>query len=159
MKIEIESFMYKGVQLENGQPCPHCSRNIDIYQRNLTRNHAQCLVNMYKKGQNIWQHYKDFCPDGFADYGKLKYWGLIESKENTDHPEMLDSGMWKLTYSGIEFLFGRYNIPKYLFTYNDNVVEVKDGQRVSFSKLYGERLDFRETSTRVPQLSLNCADN
>ena len=50
-----------------------------------------------------------------ADFSKLRFWGLIykDLKINRDK--------WMMTKKGIDFLFNDFEVPKYLFIYNNDV--------------------------------------
>lgn len=157
----INQFKYKKTILDNWTECPHCHREIRIYLRNLQWQHALCLYNLYRLGQNSYHHYSEFSPEGFTDYGKLALWGLAESQVNTEEPKKLESGNWKLTYKGIEFLLGRCQIDKYILTYNNDIIppidtdiEVENNETVSFKDLAEAKFDYRETLTKPETLAL-----
>lgn len=143
----IEEFTYKHQTLKNGEVCPHCLKRIKLSRVTLNRGHAEMLLNMYKAGQERWHHYKDVVPEGFADYNKLKFWGLVEAREANEDDSKPASGYWKLTYDAVEFILGRKIVPSSAFIFNDSLIEFDDDKKVYFRQLYDEQFDIKEVRT------------
>jgi len=135
-----KKFEYKGIILEDGSTCSHCDQTIGLYRRKITDQNAKALLNMYRAGVEKWHHWKDISDS--TDFAKIIMWGLIERKVN-DNETKSQSGLWKLTYHGVEFIQGRSEVTKYLYVYNNTIVE-RSAENTKFSDCLDDEFDYRE---------------
>ena len=134
--------------LEQGLDCPCCERFIKVYTRRLSEGMARWLVWLYF----VWCESDD---DGWdttppkklrlwfgGDYHKLKHWGFVEQRTNTDKKKKT-SGVWRITQWGRDFVDGTMAAPAYVRLLTDERVRFSD-ENVLFHQLYGTHFDIRE---------------
>jgi len=67
-----------------------------------------------------YHHNKEFkLPDtiGAGDFTKLRYWDLIETRAN-DNSKTKDSGFWRITEKGRDYVEDRIQVPKICMVFN-----------------------------------------
>lgn len=105
----------------NGEAiCPCCKRFAKVYKRKLSLTTVRQLVIAYRKYGHQWFHIKEIAMKdvvGMGDFGKLKHWGMVVKKENTD-PKKKSSGIWAVTTKGAQFVKNQISIPEYVHIYN-----------------------------------------
>lgn len=130
-----------------GGHCPVCARWGSIYKRGINRTMARSL---------IWLNAQEGDAEGWIDVpstgpkdvlrtnqlSTLKWWGLIQRKPNND-PKKKCSGIWRVTDAGKEFISNATRVPKYVFTYNDDVMFVSD-ETVSLGDCFLDDFDYRQ---------------
>ena len=127
-----------------GGYCPCCERWGKIYKRPLNSTMARSLmwlVNTPHRGDG-WTHVPDVAPTWLLrapQLTSLSYWGLVVpfSKES----KLLSSGLWKPTNNGIRFAHNELRVPKYVFLYNNRVLETT-GEDVSIVECLGDKYDY-----------------
>jgi hypothetical protein len=93
----------------------------------VTNSHVRFLKDFVRKCD---ENYILKCTDEtrgdtiYCNYTQLKYFGIIvdaspEGKKRT--------GMWRLTRHGYDFIKGETSIPKTVHVFNDQVIEVDEG--------------------------------
>lgn len=80
----------------------------------------------------------------------MVYWNLVEmdmklTKKNTPTKKR---GWWKITQVGIEFVRMQRRIPKWIKTYNSEIVEVLEGETTNIRECLGEKFDYDELMGR-----------
>ena len=132
--------------LEGGKPwhCPTCGRFTKVYRRKLNSTVAKQLIHLYKSGgDKEFLHSKYFVNGtGSGDLTKGKYFKLIESASNYDKGKK-NSGLWRLTQLGIDFVLGSSKIPKYIFIFNDKVQGVSQIE-VGIQESLGEKFNYQQ---------------
>ena len=129
---------------EDGVVCPCCNRRIQIYKRYITSAMAAGLIRIYfvsgRKSGDFY-HINDF--DGYkvGDFAKLRHWLLIEGGTNDDITKK-NSGFWKITERGVDFVERKIVLPKHLkfckgeylgVVDQNNLVGIKDCLRNKFN--------------------------
>lgn len=96
------------------QRCSHCGQITMVRRRNLRRELVQALrkAALFKRPFMV-REIPGLSRGGYADFTKLKYWGLIEA--------VPDSERWRITAQGFGFLEGWHAIEKYKWVYNDRI--------------------------------------
>jgi hypothetical protein len=90
--------------------CPCCGATIKTYTHNLNRGLLSALWKLYqKKEYSSKLKDMDITYNQRANFQKLKYWGLVE-KHST--------GIWSMTYAGVEFIQGRKEIPSHVRSFH-----------------------------------------
>ena len=51
--------------------------------------------------------------DGAGEFAMLRFWGLIE-----EHGKL----KWRITTKGVDFIFGRLSVQKYVYIYNNEIL-------------------------------------
>ncbi len=150
--------------LGGGAVCPCCGGRAQRYPRRLTVAMAKALVEFYRhrdrKGGFV--HYRKALEDPtlWSDYGKLKYWGLLEQAENED-PKKAQNGFWRITFAGKEWLKARRMMPEGCTVYMDQA-EGFFGEQITVARALRRPFDFSELmdpgetleADPVPQLNL-----
>ena len=116
--------------------CPTCGHVRRIYTRRLPKADLDTLSQLYgmsqKTGQE-WFHissikrHRSGC--GFA---KFRYWDLVEEGNNND-PDKKNSGTWRLTPKGKDFMSGVIRIPSH--------VQILDAKCIGYA---GDKLNVRD---------------
>lgn len=111
----------------DGGHCPVCDRWGKVYGRAINITMAQSLVWLSRadKDEDGWVDVPNTAPRWLVRSNQLptlKWWGLVERRANTEESTNKFSGMWRCTELGLNFVFGRAQVPRKVFTYN-NMVE------------------------------------
>lgn len=139
--------------LPHGVMCPVCDQHCRLYKRKLNSGMVRALIQLATVqakfdniGVNIWVDASKLQFRG-GDYGKLRWWELVEHrklrKDEKDSAEKKDSGKWRVTQKGLQFLTGEVRVARYIFIYNNNVsmfsAETTDAQAA-----LGDKFNFGE---------------
>jgi hypothetical protein len=115
------------IKTQDDTDCPVCTGKVKTYKRNLPAADLPALayllyltVKEEKRRQKagepsglIWIHIKDLQgKSGGGDFAKFRHWDLIVAKPNEDDPSKKDSGYWRITHEGAEFVRNRTKISK-----------------------------------------------
>jgi len=104
-----------------------------------------------------------------VEFTRLKHWGLVEKRKDAPaelrERDVKDSGYWRITRPGINFLFGNSTVKKYLYIFDDRVVGYSD-EYVGVSDCLGVKFSYSELMTGLippvkadmPQLEMNFAE-
>jgi hypothetical protein len=131
--------------LDKGTTCPCCERYIKRYRRKLNAGMAIFLVQLYRLSgdQSPWVHALDVYRLNNrrlqGDYGKLRFWQLIELHPNND-PNKTSSGMYRLTAKGRDFVEKRCEVPAHAFVLNNECEKFSD-QMISIEGALGTKFD------------------
>lgn len=135
---------------EKGTLCPCCGKFVKRYKVNLSSSMAYCLILLYTHKRDEWVHVEDFLVDMGIKikgvHGKLKYWGLLEQKPNTDENKK-DSGIWRLTCDGEDFVTKIISVPKYVYLYNDKPLDFSE-ERIIITDALRDRFSYKELMQR-----------
>lgn len=107
--------------------CPSCGGKLEGRWESLTRGLCFTLLKFYTATTSTGSNHlhvrtiEALNKTEFANFQKLRYFGLVQKSEQ--------SGYWSITYSGFEFLRGRKDKPKKVYVFRNRVKEV-DEQRV-----------------------------
>jgi len=148
---EIKAWLQ--LHVDKGVHCPCCGQHAKIYKRPVSGNMALVLIALYRQGRD-WIHLEDTPrPDDATkeaiskrEWAKMAYWGLIEQKEVTS-TKTKNSGVWRITEAGIDFVLGRSSIQKYAIIYAAQLLGFK-GKQVTIDDALGEKFDYVELMTR-----------
>lgn len=120
METIKEGKSYLRQNFKNGISCPCCGQFVKQYKRKLNSVMARGLIKLVNLERGFHHVGKILInTTGSGDFSKLKYWGLIEEKENFDKTKKA-SGFWKITEKGVRFAKGEIYLPKYVNIYNTN---------------------------------------
>lgn len=141
-------------QFEDGAPCPCCNQFVKLYKRpmNGSMAYALILINKYFKNNSDWLHVPSYLLEqnlpakvGAAirgDWAKLKFWGMIEPKEEI-RPDGSDrAGLYRITETGRKFVQNELAVPKYQLLYNQVVVRPPEGPMVKIQDVLGDKFDY-----------------
>ncbi len=135
--------------LRKGSECPCCDRLVKEHGRKITGTMSRALIQLVNlcSQPDTWIHLRDLplygtCKGG-AGFHMLRYWGLIESRINSD-PKKKGSGQWRPTGRGRAFARGRATVSKKLAVYNNTVTRIEDSTPIGIEECLGEEFDYRE---------------
>ena len=109
---------------------------------------ARSLIIIYNAPTDSsgWVHVEDyFVSIGVTMkgvHGKLKHWGLLEQKENTDDAKN-KNGLWRITELGRDFVEGKVSMNRAVFLYLDRVRDYDDTPVTIFEAL-GTKFNYAE---------------
>lgn len=147
-KVDIERVLTESRQTD----CPCCGQRVKRYERSIYAQPAKFLIWLAKAYQrdHRWYDWREEPvrgdgQKGGGDYSKLRFWGLIEHKPNTDKHNLPQnySGMWRPTQKGISFAYNKLAIPKYALIYNNKLLGFK-GEMVTITDCLPEYFSFWE---------------
>ena len=128
-----EGKIYLRQEFAKGTDCPCCGQFVKLYKRKLNSGMSLFLIGLYKlsknngvrcfKNQIIMR--KMNLNTSSLDYSIIKHFDLIE--EEIDHEtEKKNSGYWKITQKGIEFIEQKIEVPSHVHIYNGKVLGFAD---------------------------------
>lgn len=132
-----------GLAKAEGTTCPVCEQTAKVYPYSLASSWAQALIAMYCKGGTGWVHVPDLNLPG-GHFAKLRFWGLIERKDDERGDEGNPRvGWWRVTVRGEMFVKGRTTVPKKIHVYNNKCVGMT-GDPIDIRAALGRRFSYEE---------------
>lgn len=90
--------------------CPTCGTKIVEYKHSINKTLVSCLARLNMMGGRARLDKMQLDNTQFANFQKLRYFGLaIPSNENNE---------WQITNHGVWFLQGRIQVSRFVFTKN-----------------------------------------
>ena len=129
----------------DGGKCPICDRWGKVYKRNINSTMAKSLIWLCGASNGDWVDVPKVAPRWLVSSNQLptlKWWGLIDRKEQLDDTKKF-SGFWKPTALGIDFVYNAKEIPKSVFTYNNNV-EGFSSELVNIRDCFDEHFNYSD---------------
>lgn len=112
------------IDLEKGGICPCCGKFARSYKRIINKGMTKILYWLYFQSKDgLWVDFPAKAPRNLMrnnEISRLALWGFVESKENDDYAKK-DSGIWRITKKGRNFIFGGIKVPKYYEVYNNKI--------------------------------------
>lgn len=126
--------------------CPCCGRYSKVYKRQIHKTLVAILIRMTVAPRDS-QNYVDMpgLLKSFRagrDFCILKYWGLIEEKPNTNS-KVRNSGYWRVSPFGIDFINGTGAVAKYAHVFDDKVVKFS-GDHLRAADILGNNFDYNK---------------
>lgn len=123
---------------DNGVHCPCCKQFVKVYNRKLHSGMAVALIHMYNHRNaddkfDITTHVRT----KNGDTAKLREWGLITQDEHCE------SGVWKVTELGKQFVTGRVRVPSHGAFYIGTFL-VLNGDDITIVDALGSKFDYNE---------------
>lgn len=125
--------------------CPCCRRKISGYKRALSSAMARALILLSRAQQfsgDGWVDIKRLDVRG-GDYGRLVYWQLIERRVDKGKK---NSGVWRLTPAGIQFVSDHTRVRKYAHVLRGRVLSFS-GPEVGIRQCLGAKFDYQRLMT------------
>jgi hypothetical protein len=94
------------------------------YRRTISKGMARAMKQIYRIQVNGINN--GVAPNQFADFTKLRHWGLIKQGEESSH--------WIITETGIDFARGSIGLPKYAVVVN-NVLKQFLGDNLTIDEI------------------------
>lgn len=128
---------------QKGTQCPCCDQLAKAYKRKLLGQMVSWLIKLsvYSGPDRNWINVEKV-PTRGGDYAKLEYWDLIEHKANDDSLKK-DSGFWRPTIQGHNFIFGRVHVASHVYVYDGKFLGFAD-TTVGIQDALGKKFNYRE---------------
>jgi hypothetical protein len=144
---EARRRFVQGLDNPEGVICPCCFRYAKRYKRHLYSTQARDLIALYRLNRrNGWDkffHRSVVIPHANNnDLAFLRHWGLLEQEPNVD-PSKKDSGRFRITTAGRQFVEDAIHVPKFCIQYHDHI-EGFSRETVSIREALGHRFDYME---------------
>jgi hypothetical protein len=119
LKTLKDAINYFLNNVNNGVECPCCKNYTKQYVRKFNSGMAYGLIKIYiiSKNKDYIHVSNEFIKEGISnpiklEYSKLRYWGLLESKEKekTVNDEKDNIGYWRITDKGRKFVENKIHI-------------------------------------------------
>lgn len=136
-------------RLRSGAVCPCCRQYAKVYKRKLNADMARWLIAFYKADAvDEFKHVSaasDYLGNAqrTGDYGKLRFWGLIEPYATNTGPDKRGGGHWRVTDAGVAFVLCRASVPSYALIYNNELLDL-EGEPVMIDQALGKRFRYQE---------------
>ena len=132
-----------------GGYCPCCDRWGKIYPRAFNSSMARALiwlVGFNHSGRRWrWTDVPNTAPKWLTRTNQLpsvRWWGLAVRRES-DIPAKKHSGMWRPTQRGIDFAYGRTDIPRKVYTYNAEVLRFGE-EYIRIEECFKTKFDYEQ---------------
>ena len=133
--------------LSKGVKCPCCDQWAKLYRRHITSSMAHALILMYRyfaaNPNDDDLHVARFLvlrkrssDVAGGDVIKLRHWGLIERGKRVGH--------YRLTVRGRQFVRGRSTVPKFIYLFNNTVMNTSPDTIVIQDIFAGTKLNYNE---------------
>ena len=134
-----------------GYRCSCCGLYVRAYRRKLNSNMARGLIACVRHtAPGEWKFMMPLLKpfNGWADFGKLRFWGLVEHAApdpDADHPR---SGLWMATLEGRQFAHGLIHVRRYVTIFNNQRVADEDPEDATrfttIQRALGDRFSYTE---------------
>lgn len=155
LKKGLIGHIKNGCPKEDKQECACCHQDVNAHKHKVTWAQAVALtvlVDMCE--QEPGYHHVDDIKDQtlarlhethivLSHWSVMAKWSLIEDEPNLTDPEKRTSGMWRPTVRGIDFVYDRYLISKYLWTFNNTILHESE-ENISIQGATGEQYSWPE---------------
>ena len=133
---------------DNGIVCPCCGQYCKVYKRRLNSAMAVGLIWIVKHYQEhkrwISIHESPLIQGRRVggDFAKLEHWGLIVASGNDDSSKRT-SGEWAPTDAGIDFAYGKTQLPSHALIYSNTLLGFSD-EYITIQQALGAKFDYAE---------------
>lgn len=140
----MNDFIKELTESGGSKICSCCGRYAKIYRRKPHANMIKQLIHLYKLGGDKNFIHISRIVESTTDAGvcSLRYWGLIERKQSDDEKKK-NSGLWKITPLGIDFINHGTEIKKYVLIYDDRV-QGFEGAYVNIDQCLAGKFNYKE---------------
>lgn len=128
-------------QIKENEPCPCCGHVERVWRKNIVSTAAASLVRLVLIYEDEYLHLDQFtvlAKD--RNFSQLYLWGLAMPKKNQDSAKRA-SGMWRPTKKGIDFVYKKITLPKYIITRSNQVLRF-EGHQVDIINVLGQKFDY-----------------
>lgn len=98
--------------------CPCCGQSVSKHKHSLSANMVKILKKAATRFPFVEFHLQkdiELTHSQYANFQKLRYWGLADKGDTSGH--------WRITSHGRGFLAGEISLPRWVKTFNNSVVE------------------------------------
>ncbi len=149
---------------DDGIECPCCGQFVRRYRRKITSAMAWGLILIHNHcTPNHWVHLREFFTKQniatMNDLPTLKHWNLIEPCKLKRDDGNAESGLYRITEKGVEFVRNKIVVPRYCYIFNDE----RDGfgeETTSIMEALGDKFNYsglvqiKPDASEISQLNL-----
>jgi hypothetical protein len=109
---------------KDGCFCPVCDKYARVYRRGISMTTIRSLLKIYwlfeDRPELEWIKVgeRGHIVTTGGDYGKMRWWHLVEHKEAKREDGSSNNGHWRITQTGKDFVRRLIRIPRYVWEYN-----------------------------------------
>lgn len=133
-------------RIDDGETCPCCTQFAKVYRRRLNASMARGLILFYRAHGVWWGHAPS--TSGIAELGgefaRLRWWGLIQEHEGGRDDGNPHAGQWRITPTGLSFVFNHLEVPAYARVYNGRCLNLDDTTTTTIGRALGHRFNYDE---------------
>jgi len=127
MTLEEAREAWAKIAKSDGGDCPCCDRFGKWYRRGINRTMAAGVVWLaVMSADGEWIEVPKKGPRWMIasnQFTTMRWWGLVERNLPMPDEDKKFSGFWRATELGIKWSKGEIKVPKYVWTYNNTVME------------------------------------
>jgi hypothetical protein len=147
---EAQGRLFATLKAGEGMDCPCCDRYAQIYSRPINKTQARGLIWLFRMqpDDKSFINLQRLAPRWLVSSNQmstLKYWNLVEQQINNDKKKR-NSGCWRLTDKGRDFVTRAITVPKVMMIYNDTVVG-RSEDKINIDSALGKRFSYEELMT------------
>jgi predicted transcriptional regulator len=160
-KIEIDSSKTSSTPLSDiksylranyseGCSCPACGQFVKLYKRKIGAPQSRALMMLsFINAEKEWCHIREIVKEVnvHGDFAKMEHWGLIQAKPNEKDSDKKDSGLWKITEKGKQFINNEITIPSHILIYDGKCVGFSNKQ-INIIGSLGKKFSYNELMSR-----------
>jgi hypothetical protein len=134
---------------KKGCECPACGQDVKMYTRKINSSMAAGLILLHKSGIEDYFHIEEYlkninCSSAIrGDIPKLRFWGLIERKEETREDGSNRAGYYRISEKGKSFIRGEITVPKAAYLYNNKCHGFSE-DHTDIKTALGDKFDFQD---------------
>ena len=145
--VDVARSIWQHTIEEKGGHCPVCERWGKVYSRAINSTMAHSLIWLCSAPANEdgWVDVPNHAPRAVIRSNQLPtlaWWDLVERLENKDSKQK-HSGMWRPTQKGFDFVHKGIQVPKTVYTYNNNV-EAFGVVQIKIEDCFKEQFDYQQ---------------
>ena len=117
---EVRETVFEDIKSKDGCVCPVCDQFCKLYKRKLNSGMTATLCWIVKEYCGEWINVPELAPRHVIksnEHGKLVHWGLLESRPNNDDSTKKESGFWRPTKLGINFVHRLCKVPSHVYSH------------------------------------------
>jgi hypothetical protein len=128
-------------RVHKGAECPVCRQYAKVYAFPINAAMARALILMYRQSGTDWVHVPSLGLPG-GHFAKMRYWGLIEGRDEEREDGSRRNGWWRVTPSGEQWINDkRCSIPERADIYDNRCLGLH-GSAVTIREVLGRRFDY-----------------
>ena len=141
--------------LRTGVVCPVCNQFVKQYSRSITSSMAYGLVLLnyraetkgvtnYEHIENLFKVINDLPSSVRGDIPKLRFWGLIEPRMDDKVDGNPNSGYYRITQQGKDFVNGKIKVLSHVLIYNNKMYGFPpEAKEISIEQAIKNKFDYK----------------
>jgi hypothetical protein len=118
--------------------CPCCDKPSGHQRKNFSKGMAISLRHLYREGDGWVKPSRDLSHNTSSWAAGLRHWGLIESLVPVSKARGKDTGYYRITDKGRQFVEGLITLPSYVILTRQQEVVGFAGEEVSLTAILAE---------------------